>query len=319
MIRRHAREISVAAALFVLLGILAVAAPGFFRSSHLRGLLLSNAPLLVAVAGMTMVLLARQIDISIGSQYSIAGILAALMGKAGWPLPAAVAGTLAAGAAMGALNGALVAGLGLPPIVVTLASMVALREGLLWARSGAAVQNLPDGFRWFGEGQGTGQWIVVLASVAVPAACIWGLRSLAAGRRVYAVGSDPEAARLAGIRPGPVVFTLFTLMGALTALAALLSAVQARNLQPNEGTGLELKVIAAAVVGGVAISGGRGTLAGALLGLLLLVAIAPALVFLGTEAYWEKAIQGAIILIAVASDAFNLRQRRDAGASLATH
>ena len=131
------------------------------------------------------------------------------------------------------------------------------------------------------------------------------------------MGSDAEAARLAGIRPRRVVFGVFVLMGILAACAALLTAIQFRNVQPNEGTGLELKVIAAVVVGGVAISGGRGTLAGALAGILFLGAIGPALPFLGTQAYWEKALQGAIILIAVASDAINLRQRRDVGPSLA--
>jgi rhamnose transport system permease protein len=100
-------------------------------------------------------------------------------------------------------------------------------------------------------------------------------------------------------------------------LSALLTAFQFRNVLPDEGAGLELKVIAACVVGGVAISGGRGTLAGALAGVLFLGTIGPALPFLGTQAYWEKALQGAIILIAVASDAINLRQRRNVGASLA--
>ncbi len=316
---KHLRELSVAAALLVLMGILAVAAPDFFKGANLRALALGNATVLVAAVGMTMVILARHIDISIGSQYSVAGVLAAMMGKAGWPVPAVVLGTLAAGAAMGALNGALVAGLRMPSIVATLATMVALAESLRWTRSGAAVQNLPDSFRWFGTGQEAGQGIVVIVSLAVFAAFAWGLRSLGAGRAVYAVGSDAEAARLAGIRPPRVVFGVFVLMGTLAALAALLSAIQVRNVQAREGEGLELKVIAAAVVGGIAISGGRGTLVGALLGVLLLGAIAPALGFLKSEPYWEKAIQGAIILIAVASDAFNLRQRRDAGASLAAH
>lgn len=314
---RYRREASVAAALLVLMGILAAAAPDFFKGAHLRTLALGNATVLVAAVGMTLVILARQIDISIGSQYSVAGVLAAMMGKAGWPVPVVILGTLAAGAAMGALNGALVAGLRMPSIVATLATMVALAEALRWSRSGAAVQNLPDSFRWFGAGQEAGQWIVAIASLLVFAAFAWGLRSLAAGRAVYAVGSDAEAARLAAIRPPRVVFGVFVLMGVLVSLAALLSAIQVRNVQAKEGEYLELKVIAAAVVGGVAISGGRGTLVGALLGVLLLGAIAPALAFLGTEPYWEKAIQGAIILIAVASDAFNLRQRRDAGASLA--
>jgi rhamnose transport system permease protein len=130
----------------------------------------------------------------------------------------------------------------------------------------------------------------------------WGLRNLAAGRAVYATGSDPEAAWLAGIRPRRVTLGVFVLLGMLTGLAALLNAVRFADVDTIAGTGLELQVIAAVVVGGVAISGGRGTLAGPLLGVLLLGTIAPALVFLGAEPYWEKAIQGSIILLAVAAD-----------------
>ena len=130
-----------------------------------------------------------------------------------------------------------------------------------------------------------------------------GLSNLAAGRSIYATGSDAEAARLAGIRPRKVVFGVFVAMGALAGLAALLNAVRFGDVDPSSGTGLELQVIAAVAVGGTAVSGGRGTLAGTLVGVALLSTIGPALVFLHAEAQWEKAIQGVIILLAVASDA----------------
>ena len=156
-------------------------------------------------------------------------------------------------------------------------------------------------------------------ALSVFAAFAWGLRHLAAGRAVYATGSDPEAARLAGIRPRGVVFAVFVVMGSMAGLAALLNAVRFSDVDPNAGTGLELQVIAAVVVGGVAISGGRGTLAGSLIGVALLGSIGPALVFLGPnlppalewfgKPQWEKAIQGLIILLAVASDALNKRAR----------
>ena len=134
------------------------------------------------------------------------------------------------------------------------------------------------------------------------------MRHLAAGRFIHAIGSDAEAARLAGIRPRLGMFFVFVLMGALTGLAAMLNVVQSPQVQPLSGLGLELKVIAAVVVGGVAISGGRGNLWGAFAGLLLLACIGPALTHLRVEAYWEKAIQGAIILLAVVAD--GIRSRR---------
>ncbi len=136
------------------------------------------------------------------------------------------------------------------------------------------------------------------------------MRHLAAGRFVYAVGSDAEAARLAGIRPQLVTFGTFVLMGALTGLAAMMNVVQSPQVDPKSGTGLELKAIAAVVVGGVAISGGRGNLWGVFVGLLLLACINPALTHLHIEAYWEKAIQGAIILLAIVADGWRSRKER---------
>jgi len=306
---RHLREWSVALAYAVLLGVLAFLAPQFFRPDYLRGLLVAKSTVLIVAVGMTLVIVARQIDISVGAQFSVCGVIAGLLAKAGWPMPLVAVGTVAAGAAMGAGNGALVAVLGLPSIVVTLATMAIFRETLRWLREGEFVLGLPDDFQWFGLGQRAGQWTVVLAAAVFFLAAVWCLRHLAAGRAVYAVGSDTEAARLAGMRPRLVVFLIFVGMGAITGLASLLGAIQFGVVDPNSGVGLELQVIAAAVVGGTAISGGRGTLWGTLVGVALLGTIGPALVFLDAEPQWEKAVQGLIILAAVATDAFEGRRR----------
>jgi len=309
MIARHGRVLSVLAAYLLLLGLLAVVAPRFFRFEPWRAFAVGNASLLVAAVGMTLVIVARQIDISIGSQFSLCAVASGLLARSGLPMPMVAAGTLIVGAAMGAVNGALVAGLGLPSIVVTLATLVIGREGLRYAREGEFVRGLPGHFQWFGLGQWAGQWSVVGIALVVFAAFAWGSRNLSAGRAVYASGSDPEAARLAGIRPRRVVFSVFVTMGALTGLAALLSSAQFPAVDPKGGTGLEMQVIAAVVVGGAAVTGGRGTLLGTLLGVLLLGTINPALVYLGTSPEWEKAIQGAIILLAVASDGLTREAR----------
>ena len=308
-LRRHRRELSVAVAYGAILLVLLALAPRFFGASSIVSLMVGNASVLVAAVGMTLVILCRQIDISIGTQFSICGVGAGLLAEAGLPIVAVVPITLLAGALMGAINGAFVAGLGLPSIVVTLATLVIGRESLRFARQGEFVRDLPDGFQWFGAGQAGGSLLVVATSLIVFAATAWMLRNLAAGRAVYATGSDPEAARLAGIRPKTVVFNTFVAMGILAALAALLNAVRFADVDPNAGNGLELQVIAAVVVGGTAISGGRGTLIGTLIGVALLATIGPALVFLGIRPQWEKAIQGLIILVAVASDAFERRRR----------
>jgi rhamnose transport system permease protein len=306
---RYRRELSVALAYAALLLVLAVAAPRFYRPDPLRAFVVSNASVLVAAVGMTLVILCRQIDISIGSIFSICGVVAGLLAREGLPIALVGLGTLVAGGGMGAINGVLVAQLGLPSIVVTLATLVIGRESLRYVREGEFVRNLPAGFQWFGAGQALGQWLVVSIALVVFALFAWGLRHLAVGRAVYATGSDPEAARLAGIRPRGVIFGVFVVMGALAGLAALLNAVRFADVDPNAGQGLELQVIAAVVVGGVAVTGGRGTLAGSFIGVALLGSIGPALVFLGTKPQWEKAIQGLIILLAVASDAFGRGKR----------
>ena len=214
---------------------------------------------------------------------------------------------------MGALNGALVAYVRIPSIVVTLAAMVALRDGLRWVTQGAWVQNLPSGFQWFGLSQSASQGVTFFGAALLAAGMAWGLRNLAAGRALYATGSNADAARLAGIRPAWVTFWVFSITGALTGLAALLNSVRFNQIPSNTGLGLELKVIAAVVVGGAAITGGKGTIQGTLLGLVLLAMIGPALTFLGVSAYWERAIQGVIILAAVAADAVRARSGRYAG------
>ena len=309
VIMRYRREISVAVALLVVLGVLAVAAPSFFRGNQLPSIAVENAGVLVAAVGMAIVILAREIDISIGSMLSICGVAAGLLAKSGVPMPLVAAATMAIGGLLGVVNGVFVAGLGLPSIVVTLATMKIFAESLRWWREGEFVSNLPPDFQWFGCGQQVGQWIVVGVALAVFLLFAWALRFLKAGRAVYATGSDPAAAWLVGVRPRRVTFWVFVLMGALTGLAAVLDAVRLPQVDPGAGGGLELQVIAAVVVGGVAISGGRGTLIGVLFGVALLATIHPALVFMGAKPYWSKALEGAIILIAVASDAFSFRRR----------
>jgi len=170
--------------------------------------------------------------------------------------------------------------------------------------------NRPEGVQWFGLSQVASQWTLILIALALLVLIALAMRHLAAGRFIYAVGSDSEAARLAGIRPRLVTFATFVLMGALVGLAAMMNVAQSPQVDPKSGMGLELKAIAAVVVGGVAISGGRGNLWGVFAGLLLLASVNPALTHLRVEAYWEKAIQGAIILLAVVADGIRIRREK---------
>ena len=304
--KHYFRELSVLGALLAILLGLAIFAPAFYQPQPLLSLLTREAPTLVVACGMACVIITRQIDISVGSMFSVCSVCAGLLAARGWPLLLVLPASVALGALLGAVNGLLVAGLRLPSIVVTLATMVTLRQGLNLVRQGEFV-NLPDRIQWFGLSQMAGQLVLVGASVVFLVALALAMRHVAAGRFVYAVGTDAEAARLAGIRPQLVTFLVFIFIGALTGLAAMMNLAQSPQVQPLSGAGLELKVIAAVVVGGVAISGGRGNLWGAFTGLLLLACVSPALIHLHIEAYWEKAIQGAIILLAVVADGLRTR------------
>ena len=304
------REQAALGAWAALLALLAVFAPRFYAPGNIRDLFLGMVPVLLTAIGMTMVIVARQIDISIGSQFAVCSVAAGMLAAMGIPMWLVAALTCAVGGSLGLVNGALVAGLGVPSIVATLATMVIIRQSLLWATGGAWVQNLPDRFQWFGLGQGVGQFVILAFALAVFLLFAWASRNVAAARTVYAAGSDAEAARLAGIGTRGVLAGVFLVMGGLTGLAALLDSVRFSDVQSNAGVGLELKAIAAVVVGGASINGGRGTLPGTLLGVALLGTIGPALTFLGINPFWEKAIQGGIILAAVVADHFASRAMR---------
>ncbi len=304
---RFGAEISVAFAIVALLIILAFLAPGFFTRENLSDLVLANMPVLIVALGMTLVILTGHIDISVGTTFAICSVVAGEFAKMG--LPAWGAGLVACliGAALGAINGALVAYVRIPSIVVTLAAMVAFRDALRWITQGAWVQDLPANFQWLGTTQTASNAITFAIAAALALGIGWGVRNLPVGRSIYATGSNENAARLVGIDSARVTFSVFAITGALTGCAALLNSIRFNQVPSNAGLGMEMKVITAVVVGGTAINGGRGSIRGTLLGVILLGIISPALTFLGFSAYWERAIQGLIILSAVAFDAVRSR------------
>lgn len=296
-------------ALLLLYVFLAVAAPQFYVVSNLRDLALANVSVLLVAAGMTLVIVVAEIDISVGSLFAVVSVCCGFLAKAGVPVLLLPLAALIIGAALGACNGALVSFVQIPSIVVTLATMVAWREALRWITGGAWVEGLPSSFQWAGLGQASGQIMIVIAALAVFGALWWGSQHLSAGRMVFATGSNKEAARLAGLPTLQTTFSVFVLLGALTGLASFLNTIRFSDVPANSGNGLELEAIAAVVVGGTSITGGRGSLPGTFIGVILLGSIGPALTYLGTNPFWEKAIQGAIILLTVLFDAA-LRQRK---------
>jgi rhamnose transport system permease protein len=302
------RAIAIGIFYALLLAVLALRAPGFFEPANLRDMAVTNAPALIVAIGMTLVIVAGEIDVSVASQFAVASVIAGSLAKAGVPLPLTALLTAAAGASLGFVNGALVTWLGVPSIVATLATMAFWRELLRWYTQGAWVQGLPASFQWMGLGQAGGEFGILGAAALIFAVFVWCLQRVQAGRAVYAVGSQRESARLAGIPVSAISFGVFIMMGALTGVAALLDSVRFTQVQSNAGAGLELKAISAVVIGGASITGGKGNLWGTLLGASVLAVIAPSLTYLGINAFWEKAIQGAIILGAIVLERVTTRR-----------
>ena len=246
-------------------------APAFYQPNHLLSLLAREAPTLVVACGMALVIISQQIDISVGSQFAVCNVTAGLLAITAVPLVFLAA--VGCGAVMGAFNGWLVAGLRLPSIVVTLATMVTWREALRWLRQGQFV-NLPGGTQVKdGLSQRAGQWTLILTALAIPSLLALAMKHLPPDGSSTRSGRMPKAARLAGIRPQLTTFCVFVFLrrAGWTGSHDERGAIAAGG--SKSGSGLELKVIAAAVVGGVAVSGGRRKLWGVFVGLLLLATI----------------------------------------------
>ena len=308
-------ELAVTVSILLLFAVLAWAAPAYFSSANLRDLFIANAPVLLIALGMTLVILTGEIDISVGSIFAIASIAVGVATKLGVPVLCAAGFACLLAAILGALNGALIAYVRIPSIVVTLAAMIGWRDALRWATGGAWISELPAEFQWLGLSQEIYWFMMLVLSIVSVSLFAFALGYARAGRVIYATGSNPEAARLNTVDTSIVKLSVFALLGAMTGLAAALNAVRFNQVPSNAGLGMEMKVIAAVVVGGTAIRGGRGSITGTVLGVILLGAIGPALTFLGVGAYWEKAIQGGIILAAIALDEvrrlFERRTRRE--------
>jgi rhamnose transport system permease protein len=303
------RELGILAALLLLIGVTLIANPHFLSGQNVRDLMLSAAVLVVLAAGQTMVIITRNVDLSVGSVLGLSAYATGtlLVTHPGTPVVLALLAGMVVGALCGLVNGAIVAVAKVPSLVVTLGTLYAIR-GLdsLWASSSDRLQinasDLPSSFKSFGSARLLGVPVLFVIAVVVVLVVGFHLRSYRSGRELYGIGSAPEAARLSGIPVGRRVLTAFVLNGALAGLAGVLYAARFQTLDTTAGTGLELNVVAAAVVGGVAIAGGTGSAWGAALGALLLTTIGTALPQLGLNPFWRDAAVGALILAAIVLD-----------------
>jgi rhamnose transport system permease protein len=303
----RAREAGIA--VIVVLFALAAGAvePRFLTAETARVVLLAIPLILVAAMGQMMVIVARHVDLSIGSILGFSAIVAGIIFRdhPQWPLAIGFVAAILIGAGLGLFNGLIVAIFKLPSIIVTLGTL-SLYRGILFTLSGGRQidsNDIPEPLIRMAQTSPIGiPWIVIIAfAVALVTHCF--LMHSQIGRQIYAIGSNPVAARLRGIWIFPVTVLVFTLSGALAGLAGIFYAARFGYVNPGiTGVGFEFTVIAAVVIGGVSINGGVGSVLGTALGVLLLGAVTVALPIIGISGFWQNAVYGAIILIALVID-----------------
>lgn len=315
------REAGIAIALLVVIGVTTAVQPGFLLSvGGWRDLLLTPAILVVLAVGQAVVVITRNVDLSVGSVLGLTAYLTGRLFIAAPDLPVAVVAlvAVATGAVLGLVNGAIVAFARVPALVITLGTLYVYRGvTLTWAGSDRIdAGDMPRAFLDLGTRQVLGVPVLTIVSAVVLAAVGYYLYSSRGGRQLYAIGSDPEAAALQGLPVRRRLLGAFALGGALAGLAGVMFAARYGTVSSGAGTGMELQVVGAVVVGGVAIFGGSGTAAGAALGAVLLLTINRALPVVGIPDFWQRAVVGVLIIGAIALDRVlaNRRSRRLAAA-----
>jgi ribose transport system permease protein len=307
-------QLAAAGALIVVFAFLSFASPVFLSADNLFNIGSQTAVVAVIAIGMTLVIITAGIDLSVGSVAALAGVVGvSMMTGAGLPVPLAILGGILVGAGAGLVNGFLVSVAGLNPFIATL-GMLSVARGVVYISTNAkAVFGAPDSFRLLGQGVIGPVPIPILAVLVVAVVGYVVLSRTRLGRYAYAIGSNPEAARLSGIPIRRYLLSVYVISGALAGFGGMIAASRVNSGQPNYGIGLELDVIAAAVIGGASLFGGQGTVVGTLIGAFLIALIRNGAVLLDVNTFYQQIIIGVVIWIAVFWDQY--RRRRLAAAS----
>ncbi|MCC7263599.1 MAG: ABC transporter permease [Candidatus Latescibacteria bacterium] len=295
-------QAALVVALLLLAVVLSVLTPVFLSPANLKNVLRDSSLIAIAGIGMVMVILAGEIDLSVGSVQAVVGILAVQVLNESGSILLALLGALAAGLLIGLLNGLLVTRAGINSLIATLGTMAILRGGAMVGTQAVSIQGRVEGFTEVG----TGYWgplpVPVVLAVVLLVFFYLVLHHTPAGRYLYAVGGNAQAARLAGLPVEKLKLAAFALSGVLAGLSAFILAARLNSGQPNAGLGFELQVIAAVVLGGVSLSGGLGTLVGAVLGILILTVLNNGLVLLDVSSFYHDIARGTVIILAVYLD-----------------
>src|SRR5246127_5846009 len=312
--------------LLVLMGLFAIVEPRFLSSINLFNVMRQVSITGLLAIGMTFVILTAGIDLSVGSLVAFAGLVAAAVAKGGvsnrftvgagqeaasygWGL--AALGAIGVGLVGGFLQGVAITRLKVPPFVVTLGGMAAFRGAALLFAAGGPISGFEPGFVWMGQGRIFGQVpvpVLIFLTFAVVAHVV--LRYTRYGRQVYAVGGNPEAARLSGLNVRVVTMSVYVIMGFFAGLGAFVLSARLNSAEAVAGTGYELTVIASVVIGGTSLFGGVGTIFGTVIGTILIGVLLNGLVLMNVSSYIQQIIIGIIIVLAVAFDTLAKSRRR---------
>lgn len=296
--------------LIVLFLALAIASPNFLTGTNLSSVVRQTAVINIMSLGMTVIIIAGGIDLSVGAILAIAGLAGTMMMEQGMPIPLAVGFGIGTGLFWGVVNGLLTTRLRIPPFIVTLGTLGIIRGITLIVSKGLPVHKIPRSFSYLGEGNLLGVPFVLYILVACALLTHAILEHTRMGRYAFAIGSNELAAVYAGV---PVAFhttAVYAYGGMLTGLAGMIEASRLMTGQPMAGVGYELQAIAAVVIGGGSLHGGEGSVVGTLVGAFIMGLLSNGSDLLGISPYWQQAIIGAVIILAVTVD--ELRKRRAA-------
>jgi rhamnose transport system permease protein len=306
------REVGIFLFIILLIAVVSLLSPYFLTLANFRDILLNISILTIVGLAQMMVIITRGIDLSVGSMIGLVAMMVSFMIVAFPDLNPVVALMLgiALGAVLGSINGAIITWGNVPPIIATLGTLSIYRGMVFLYSQGTWINafEMPDQFRQLSKGTPLGVPNLILIAAVVAIAIFYFLNYTQTGRNIYAVGSNPEAANVAGVRVQQIIFLVYILSGVLCGMAGVLWASRFESAQTNTALGFELQTVAAPVVGGVNIFGGSGTVLGVVLGAFLLGVIQNALTIVRISPFWQLAIQGMLILLAVIVDSAILRR-----------
>ncbi len=298
-------------ALMILMAVITIINPNFLTTNNLLNLLLQVTANGFIAFGMTFVILTSGIDLSVGAILALSSAISAGFIAQGMPLPLAVICALLIGAILGAINGILVAYGKLAPFIVTLATQMVYRGATLVFTNGNPITKHLDGYflAYLGQGYLLGIPFPVILMIVVFVILYILLHKTAFGKSVYALGGNEKAAYISGIKLNKVKIAIYTLSGAMSAISGLIITSRLSSATPQAGSGYEMYAIAAVVLGGTSLMGGKGRMFGTMVGVLIIGVLHPGLNIIGVSAFWQQVIQGIVILIAVLIDVIRSKRK----------